>query len=100
MSNQQIAQEAIRKISRDVAWLPEQKANDIYQEEIAVLTVRVRRQPASLANCHYHIEPGKKVYVTYRYPNGRVQVSTLESKYRCSEDYFTVPISALDFASI
>jgi hypothetical protein len=66
-------------------------------QETAVLNCRVRRQPASLANYHYYIEAGKKVYVTYRFPNGKIQVSTLENKYRCSEDYFTVPASFLSF---
>ncbi len=70
---------------------------EVAQEETAALNCRVRRQPASLANYHYHIEPGKKVYVTYRFPNGRVQVATVESKYRCSEDYFTVPATFLTF---
>ncbi len=64
-------------------------------EETAILNCRVRRQPASLGNYHYHVEAGKRVYVTYRYPNGRVQVSTLDPKHRCSEDYFTVPDSFL-----
>jgi hypothetical protein len=64
-------------------------------EETAVLNCRVRRQPASLANYHYHIEPSQKVYVTYRFPNGRIQVSTVANQYRCSDDYFTVPASFL-----
>ncbi len=65
-------------------------------EETATLNCRVRRQPASLGNYHYHVEAGKLVYVTYRYPNGqRIQVSTVPREHRCSEDNFTVPASFL-----
>ncbi len=64
-------------------------------EETAKLNRRVRRQPSSLANYHYHLEPGTKVYVLHRGSDGFALVSTVPPEHRCSEDAFRVSGLAL-----
>jgi hypothetical protein len=61
----------------------------------ATLNCRIKRQPPSLGNYFYHIEAGTKVYVR----DALRQFATVSTKppQDCvSEDYFRVPLSALN----
>jgi hypothetical protein len=72
---------------------PSALAGERAMQETAILTHRIRRQPASLANYHYHIEPGKRVYVLSRWHQGGssfATVATMPEADCCSEDYFNV----------